>query len=178
LVPNVRTVAIVDDFYIVGPPEDVIKGYEEFEKLCIADGSLDLNRTKGKFLYFHPKELPAPVSKKIIDLGLTLKNKAAKVLGAPLGVDPFHMLKLTGEIVDKYQILFQRITDIRLPVFAADQILRLCGVPSLNYLTRVVPPAILKEAAQKFDGWATLSYSKKHEVRPRRRTNTRSPDRV
>ena len=43
---NIHTVAIADDFYIVGPPDDVITAYRTFSKLCAEDGSIVPNKKK------------------------------------------------------------------------------------------------------------------------------------
>ena len=52
---NIFAIAIMDDFYILGPPKEVIRAYTFFAKQCAADGSLELNFKKGKLIYLHQK---------------------------------------------------------------------------------------------------------------------------
>ena len=40
----------------------------------------------------------------------------------------------------------------------------MCGTPSLNYLSLVVPPEILREAAHIFDGWTRETFTIKHDL--------------
>ena len=40
----------------------------------------------------------------------------------------------------------------------------MCGTPSLNYLSRVVPPGNLREASLLFDGWARDAFTTKHNI--------------
>ena len=70
------------------------------------------------------------------------------------------------EIVGRYNALFRRLQHDNLPGFVADQILRMCGVPSLNYLSRVVPPIFLEKAALKFDEWSRDAFINKHNFDP------------
>ena len=45
---KVFSIAIMDDYYILGPPKEVLKAYRSFADRCQKDGSLNLNFDKGK----------------------------------------------------------------------------------------------------------------------------------
>ena len=86
------------------------------------------------------------------------------MLGEPVGSSNTVVEEMAVEIVGKYLNLFQRIQHVDMPEVTADQILRQCGVPSINYLTRVVAPQRIRKAAEIFDGWVLKAYVKKHEI--------------
>ena len=50
--PSVRVVAIMDDLFLLGKPEDCVKAYTFFTELCERNGSLSVNHEGGKFMCF------------------------------------------------------------------------------------------------------------------------------
>ena len=52
-VSGVHTVAIIDDFYILGTPAKVIQVFKILQELCEDECSLDLNMDKSFFVDFH-----------------------------------------------------------------------------------------------------------------------------
>lgn len=88
------------------------------------------------------------------DLQLKLQTKVAKILGAPIGLGQNNVSNLAISITQIYKTMFVHLKDKRLPYYVTDQILRMCGSPSLNYLSRVVPSNFMRKAAILFDGWA------------------------
>lgn len=51
--------------------------------------------------------------------------------------------------------------DDLLQVFLTHQIIRLCGLPSINCLTRLAPPSLIRKAVDIFYGWSKESYMNK-----------------
>ena len=94
------------------------------------------------------------------------KTKRVKILRAPVGIDKNLVSELAVEITTKYKVMFILPKNGKLPDYVTDQILRMCGTPSLNYLTSVVPPAWLREATLLFDNWTRETFSTKHEIVP------------
>ena len=86
-VKGIHTVAIADDFTILGPPDKVIKAYEFFVNECKVDGSIKLNPDKNYFYYFHKKPLQPAVLDSLNSLNFKVKTKVAKILGTPVGID-------------------------------------------------------------------------------------------
>ena len=105
LVPGIRAIAIMDDFYMLGKPDEVLEAYEHFARLCKLDGSLFLNRSKGKYISFHKEQMDQRVGKRVEALELKVYNKAVKVLGAPIGVDDAEVDRLLTEKVNIYMML-------------------------------------------------------------------------
>ena len=115
--PRALPVAIMDDLYILGPPDIALVAYRCLEVLCREDGSLFLRKTKCKILHFSGQPLPEEVLISAADLKLKVESNAADVLGAPIGSEKFHMKKLSLEIIEKYRVLFTRVKDDRLLAF-------------------------------------------------------------
>ena len=57
LVPGIRAIAIMDDFYMVGKPAEVLEAYEHFDRLCKLYGSLFLNKSKGKYISLQKEQM-------------------------------------------------------------------------------------------------------------------------
>ena len=110
-----------------------------FEKSCKEDGSLELKYSKWKFLYLCRENLHQNTIDICNSIILKIFRKAAKVLGAAIGSSSVDVVTLTAKIIRKYDILFTRLQHKGLSNVAADHILRKCGIPSLNYLSRVIP---------------------------------------
>ena len=97
-------------------------------------------------------------------MGLKIFRNAVSVLGAPIGSSAPHVISLATEILKKYNILFELLLHEGLSNIGADHILRKCGVPSMNYLTRVVPPHFLQQASVDFNATALKTYKTKHNL--------------
>ena len=113
---------------------------------------------------FNGAQIPPEVMVELVRLKLKLKLKVAKVLGAPVGSDRKAVTGFALNGIQKYYALFQRIQHEKMPVVTGDQILRACGVPSISYLLRVVPPPIMQDVAERFDGWVKKAYLTKHDL--------------
>ena len=99
-------------------------------------------------------------------LGFKLERTVAKVLGGPAGKDMRAMSSMATKIARRYKALFDKLTNEKVPDYVADQILRMCRVPCLNYLSRVVPPGALQHTAKQFDKWTRSTFCEKHKILP------------
>ena len=115
----------MDGFYILGPPDKILKAYKLFAKRCEEDKSLDLNLDKGKMIYFHSDGLSEHLKEEAKTLELKLKSKAVKILGAPVGIDEKAVSDLAVKITSKYKIMFDRLKNEKIPDYVCDQILRM-----------------------------------------------------
>lgn len=162
-VPGIHTVAIADDFTILGPPSLVLKAYENFVTECKRDCSIKLNPKKKFFYYFHKDPLNVQLHKTLESLNFNVLHKVAKILGTPIGIDNTAVENIAVQIIQKYTRLFTRLQHSAMPEVSADQILRRCGVHCMTYLTRTVAPSRIRKAAKIFDSWITKAYLTKHE---------------
>ena len=142
----------------------MLNAYRPFTAHCQRIGSLELNLDKGKLIFFHKKGLDDDLIGEAKKLFLKIKTKSVKILGAPVGMDKKFVSDLAVEITTKYKVMFDRLKNEKLPDYVTDQILRMCGTPSLNYLARVVPPTYLREASLLFDNWTRETFSTKHKI--------------
>lgn len=96
------------------------------------------------------------------ELELKWENEAAIILGAPVGLDDQAVEDLATDTIQKYTTFFDRLLHDGMPEVVADQLLRRCGVPCTNYLTRVVAPSRMGTPTKIFDGWVEDTYTTKH----------------
>ena len=52
------------------------------------------------FFYFHKEPLPKTVIEEMLKMKLELKDKVAKVLGAPIGLNPKHVRELASDEIN------------------------------------------------------------------------------
>jgi hypothetical protein len=170
----VHGVAVLDDFSIVGDFESAFAVFDRLEELAPSYG-LELTRAKCKVL------LPARLSHAqshhddLIASGrwAELLNKEQEVaqqvgeaaeardvrvvnhlhtLGAVVCDDQSdeRVLEHALSVVEDQKTTLRRIAKY-MPAQSAMVLLRLCALPRLSYLCRVVPPTMMVEAATKFD---------------------------
>lgn len=87
-------------------------------------------------------------------------------LGAPIGFDQTGISKWLSERVESHSRFFKLLLRPDLPVQVAFLLLRLCMVPCMGYLARVVPPRILATHATTFDHAVTCTASEKLGLTP------------
>ena len=162
--PDVTMVTIMNDLYFPGKPAACLNAYKEFAAACAAKGSLEVNHSKGQYMSFNSPCIPLEVQEELLRLKLKLKLKVAKVLGAPVGSDVQAVTKFAYKVIQKYFSLFEPFQHEKMQVVTGVQILRTCGVPSISYLLRVVPPSIMQVVAEKFDRWVRKAYFTKHQL--------------
>ena len=117
---KVFSIAIMDDYYILGPPKEVLKAYRSFADRCQKDGSLKLNFDKGKLIFFHKKGLDEKILGEAKKLFLKVKTKSVKILGAPIGMDKKLVSDLAVEITSKYKVMFDRLKNEKLPDYVTE----------------------------------------------------------
>ena len=161
--PDVHCITFADDFNIIGPPADALRAYEEFLRLCNADGSIELNNKKKFMYYFHKKTLPVGFVQKTEALGFEWVKSKAIILGAPVGIDDQDVEEVTVETIQKYTPFFDRLQHHEMSEVIADQLLRKCGVPCPGYIARTVAPHRTQLATSIFDRWIEEAYVNRHE---------------
>ena len=86
-------------------------------------------------------------------MNIPIINNRTVMLGAVIGKNITEIATGVAELVPNLQTdpFFRRLTNPHLGVQTAMILLRLCGVPKMNYLLRVTPPEAIKELAAAFD---------------------------
>jgi Reverse transcriptase (RNA-dependent DNA polymerase) len=142
--------AVLDDGTICGPAQDVIDSGIRLEQDHKDDGQ-EFNWAKCKFLAHPDNELPQPVADFLAARNVPIIRDATTLLGAPIGWDRRKMATMAMDIHLDSSLLFEQLKHPALPPQEAMLIMRNCTVPIPVYLSRVLPPAVLSDAAQAFD---------------------------
>ena len=148
-VPDVRGVAIFDDFNLVGHPTSVLNVYDRLSQV-IRPGGLQLRPDKCKVLWPHIAPVSPELDAAILKRGLSLVYGAMPVLGGIVGL-PELILEWTLTEVKSHSRLFDAIAHPSIPSQTALLILRLSALPRVDYLTRVLPPSVIEPALMLFD---------------------------
>ncbi|MGH2639066.1 MAG: hypothetical protein ACRDF4_07280, partial [Rhabdochlamydiaceae bacterium] len=156
----VSAIAFQDDFTLVGPPDmRLIKAVLTLKEVA-NEGGLEMNMSKTKFLWLHCDEnrtnIPPPISSEVQarlhELGMAeIEIGATWILGAPIGTDVEKMKALTESAIKEQKQFFELIQDKHMPLQEALTLLRVCGIPRFNYLSRTTHSSVLSPAAQQFD---------------------------
>ena len=141
----------MDDVNLVGPPDKIIPIYNYIEREAKKIG-LHVESSKCKFLYFHGDT--HPLSQSVTDFiqnkGFELKTDGAIILGAPVAKDERTMKLLLKQIIKSQTPLLQVLGSPYITLQETLLLARLCGLPSLNFLQRVVRPNVMTEVAKNF----------------------------
>lgn len=81
----------------------------------------------------------------------------------PIGREKWPMERLTLKMIYKSKLIFRGVVNYHLSYFVSDEILKLIGAHSLDYVTWVLPHNILRKANQKFDCSGGLSCISKYD---------------
>ena len=152
-ISGLEAVAIADDFTITGPALSVARALGQLVDACRDDGPI-LNFSKCKALWAYSTNHPsyAPFCKAMSSYGapIPISYDAIPLLGAGVGLGNARA-RFCDAAVELHSNFFAAITHPDMPVQAAMLLLRVSGIPRLTYLTRVIPPAIIRAACENFD---------------------------
>jgi hypothetical protein len=146
----VTGVAIIDDFTLIGMPEDVLVVYDEFVKLARTI-NLTVQPKKSAGVWPYPTDAPVALQQEFSKRGLPTKLGNLEVLGAMIGPDDVASEKFVSQKVDEMNVFFDGIRNPYLPAQDKLQLLRKCGLPMPAYLTRVMPANITRRSMMRFD---------------------------
>ena len=148
----VHAVAIADDFTVLGKPEALIRVYLALERLA-AEGGLHVQPNKSQFIYFHQQRQPlsTEVQEFIQQRGIVLQETSTVLLGAPIGRSSTDIEEQVENLVSEQCEFFNAILHPDISNQEAFLLLRVCGVPRLNYLLRTVRPRAIQKAVGRYD---------------------------
>ena len=147
---SVRLFAVLDDATLVGPAQHTIDCVTKLEE-CIIEHGQRFNWSKCKFLSHHDNVLDAAVIEFLSSHNVPIIRDATTLLGGPIGWDRKKMAAMAMDVHRDSALLFEQILHPVLPVQEAMLILRSCAQPIPGYLSRVLPPEVLANAADAFD---------------------------
>jgi hypothetical protein len=152
-IPGLEAVAIADDFTITGPSLSVARALQQLVIACRTDGP-NLNFAKCKALWAystnHPNYQSFCEAMRSYSEPIPISYDAIPLLGAAVGLG-MTRASHCERAVEKHQHFFEAITHPDMSVQAAMLLLRVSGIPRLTYLTRVIPPTVIRAACEAFD---------------------------
>jgi hypothetical protein len=195
---DVDILAIADDIHLLSTShESIMHAFHYLVNELKMKASLTVNSSKCQFINLHHTSNPVPASFKtdVLDpLSITYVTGTAEILKSFIGDHALIDERLNLHADKYYNNWFNNIDNTALPVQHSMLLLKYCGVPKLNYLSRVTPPPafastarlvdnrVMKSAFQKLDvlnddnsekqlslplkmgGWALYSYQQRHRV--------------
>ena len=122
--PEVVRVAIMDDFYLVGPPEDVLTDFDHFQNvLADEDVKLIINAQKSQVLL--PQKYSQDLVSQVKERGFSICSEGMPALGAMVGRDSgFSRRWLLDKLQNTHGTLFQALRHVDMPVQHCFQFLR------------------------------------------------------
>jgi hypothetical protein len=136
---------------------------------------LHINTSKSHLAYFHHDTSPlTPAVLSICeDNRIPVEHHSLRVLGAVVASDEAHLTSALQDATSSdYSTtpFFRRLTSPLLSPQCAMLLLRQCGLPKMNYLTRCIPPACLATITAAFDDTVAEVALTKLDVRAAERT--------
>jgi hypothetical protein len=148
--PGITLLAIHDDTYLIGPPDQLKAAYDAFRAHAAQNGSL-VQPTKSELLYFHDAPLSDRVKEWAQTEQLKLVQGACQVLGAVVAKSYRDAKPVVKEILDDHYEFFKRVEHPHMPSQQAFVLLRASGAGRVNHLIRCTKPTLLQSDIAEFD---------------------------
>lgn len=144
---GVKTVAVQDDVYFLGPMHSIAIAWDHFNDAVGRGTGLVLNQRKTHVL------TPQGVNDdELVTRGLQSSNLMIPALGTILTRDSGVLQRwLAKEMQRAHRKLFDALRHPKLPVQVAFTLLRACALPVVQYWMRTSPPASTGVLAEQFD---------------------------
>jgi len=149
---NANLVSYQDDTTIVAPVDIIFSVYDSFVQRAAQIG-LHVQPAKCGFMYLHSENVPPhPSVAARIDSNVIPRSDVLTILGAPLG-----RISSTGDDViirdrlSRLQLVTKRLLDKRISKQIAFLLLRKCAQFQLDYLLRMIEPALIESTARRCD---------------------------
>jgi len=147
--PAVSASAIMDDFTITGPPEDIFEVYDRFVRLATPLGVL-VNTAKTKIQ--QARGVPSALTiQQAAARSLEIVKGNHKCLGGLVGVDDAHAIAWLEIKLTKQTPLTMAIADSRFPSLLALRCAKINNIPKPMYLLRAMPLRITLTPITSFD---------------------------
>ena len=170
----VQVYGFMDDLHVVGGPEQVMQALEGLTT-SLSALNLHINTNKSHLAYFHHDT--SPLTPTVLSAcehqQIPIAHKSLCVLGAVIAADEAHLTSALQEATSTdYSTtpFFRRLLSPLLSTQCAMLLLRQCGLPKMNYLTRCIPPTCLAAITTAFDDIVADVAFTKMDVRDVERT--------
>ena len=150
--PDVKAVAITDDVTFLGPPDGAAVALAvESYKASTASIGMNFQGSKSCFITFHQQPLSFTASTFAATNQMRTESGCCIIGGTPMGPDRARVQAEALKIAEQSHLFFTALQHESMPIPVADRLLRLCGVPRLNYLSRVGLLGEYEDALSFFD---------------------------
>jgi len=134
---NVTAVAIMDDFTVTGPPEDV---FELYDRILIQLRRLDISVNTAKTKIQQAEGQPSDfTTRAAAERGLEIVCGNFKSLGGLVGVDDAAAVEWLEAKLQKQSPVTKVMTDSRFPSLLALNLANISHIPKPMYLARALP---------------------------------------
>lgn len=157
-----HAVAVIDDFYILGPPNQAFPCFDTFSAGLPL---LLLNLNLPKCISLLPDNPSEELIHECTSRNLQYSSIFIPALGSIVTRDHNSLSSwLLDQVKKQHQPFFNALLDSRLPAQHAFALLRICMVPRMNYWTRTTSPTALLAAAQCFDQLVTDTFIRRNNL--------------
>jgi len=163
--PDARLYAYLDNITITGPPMVLSPIIDDLAARASIIG-LDTVPAKSEWLWYHDEPLPEHAEQHRRHRGFALNTDVTKLLGCPIGRDAERMAAMADGIARKYDPMFRLLDHQKFTDQQSLLLLRMCLVPTYQFLVRVLPPHLAQRGAQTFDEMVLrTAYARTHFAR-------------
>ena len=136
--PDVDVIALTDDVTFIGPPDGVavtraVKTYERGTTRL----NLRFQPRKSTFISFHGQPLSEELLQYAASQDMKIEFECCIIGGTPMGPHRERVQEEALRIAHKSQRFFTALQHEAMTAPVADRLLRLCGVPRVQFLARV-----------------------------------------
>jgi hypothetical protein len=156
-------VAILDDLVIFGRAPAVFQAIDQLKQAC-KEEKIQINLGKSRVLFPGPGAPPRNLVTQCHTNGIPLVRGSMQVLGSRIGCDRDADQKWGDDLVAAHKPFFSALAKV--PYQYALLLLRSCGLPCLNYVTRTVPPSNISKSIAEFDRLVLMSLGRIVEKDP------------
>jgi hypothetical protein len=143
--------AVMDDFNLVGPMDACFRCLDKLARLARTQ-NFTLRYEKCRALWPDTTVVPPrEFVQNCVSRQMQPNTGAMMVLGAMIGSDTAKISTWVNQSVQEHKPFFQSLLHEHMPKQIAFQILRACGIPRLNYLSRTISPAHTARGFADFD---------------------------
>ena len=156
--PDVKAIALTDDVTFLGPPDGaaVARAVRAY-KAGSARLNLRFQARKSVFISFHGLPLSAELRTFAADRHMEIETRCCIIGGTPMGPDRQRVQQEALSIARKSSRFFNALQHDAMTAPVADRLLRLCGVPRVQFLARVGLLGEYEDALTHFDAQVQTS---------------------
>ena len=166
-----RCLAICDDFKAAGEPTSAFTAIDRLEAsgarmgiayhhvppgTAVRPGQV---RYKASCYWTHTHDPPQEVLDGAAARGLAFVRVSEEMLGTLISSDAVAAQHWALDKVNDHETFFRLLQHPLVPASTRDQLLRTCGLPKMNYLTRTQAPHTLEIAAPRFDAMIRAAHT-------------------